>query len=79
MINIWNQPSDQGFFDQEGKLGGAFELMIDYNLGKNFSASLTAGYKTEGWMIGNPYIDQKFRLNAGIKYFLKNEVKSKAG
>ena len=72
MISLWNQPANQGFIDQEGKLGGAIELMADYHLGKNFSASLTAGYKTEGWMIGNPYIDQKVRLNAGIKYFLKN-------
>jgi hypothetical protein len=46
--------------------------MADYHLGKNFSASLTAGYKTEGWMIGNPYIDQKVRLSTGIKYFLKD-------
>jgi hypothetical protein len=72
MINIWNQPSNQGFFDQSGKVGGAIELMIDYSLGKNFSASVTTGYKTKGWMIGNPYIDQKLRLSAGIKYFLKD-------
>jgi hypothetical protein len=36
MINLWNQPVNQGFFDQAGKLGGAMELMAGYHFGKNF-------------------------------------------
>lgn len=72
MISLWNQPVNQGFFDHSGKLGGAIELTADYHFCKNFSASLTTGYKTKGWMIGNPYIDQKVRVNAGIKYYLKH-------
>ena len=39
MINLWNQPAIQGFFDQEGKLRGAIELIANYHLGKNFSAN----------------------------------------
>ncbi len=71
MLNFWMQPVDQGFFDQSGKPGGAIEVMSDYYLGKGFSVNITAGYKTEGWMIGNPYIDPKGKFRVGLKYFLK--------
>ena len=71
MLNFWMQPDDQGFFDQSGKPGGAIEVMSDYYIGKGFSVNITAGYKTEGWMIGNPYIDPKGKFRVGLKYFLK--------
>ena len=51
---MWLQPVNQGFYDQSGKLGGAIEMVADYNIGRGFSANITGGYKTEGWMIGNP-------------------------
>jgi hypothetical protein len=72
-LNLWIQPDNQGFFDQSGKFGGAIEMMADYDIGKGFSVNATAAYKSEGWMIGNPYIDRKARFSLGIKYFLKKE------
>jgi hypothetical protein len=71
-LSLWSQPENQGFFDESGKFGGALEIMSDYHLGRSLSLNITAGYKTEGWMIGNPYIDQKPKLRAGIKYYLKD-------
>lgn len=70
-ISLWSQPANQGFFDQSGKIGGAIELMSDYYIGRGFLVNLAAGYKTAGWMIGNPYIDQKAGFRVGLKYFLK--------
>jgi len=70
-LSLWIQPVNQGFFDQSGKFGGAIEMMTDYNIGRGFLVNLAAGYKTMGWMIGNPYIDEKARFRVGIKYFLK--------
>ncbi len=69
-FSFWIQPENQGFFDESGKFGGALEIMSDYHLGRSLSLNITAGYKTEGWMIGNPYIGQKPKLRAGIKYFI---------
>lgn len=70
-LSLWVQPINQGFFDQSGKFGGAIELMSGYDIGRGFLVNLTAGYKTAGWMIGNPYLDQKANFRVGIKYFLK--------
>jgi len=70
-LSIWSQPVHQGFFDQSGKFGGAIEMISDYDIGRGFSVNLAAGYKTVGWMIGNPYIDQKAGFRAGIKYLLR--------
>ena len=69
-IHVWSQPKNQGFFDQSGVLGGAIEVLTNYNLGKGFSASLSVGYKTAGWMIGNPYLDEKGNFRIGIRYDL---------
>ena len=70
-LSLWIQPENQGFFDQSGKLGGAIEIKSDFDIGKGFQVNITAGYKTTGWMIGNPYIDQKAKFRAGFKYLLK--------
>lgn len=69
-LSMWLQPVNQGFYDQSGKLGGAIEMMTAYNFGRGFSANITGGYKTEGWMIGNPYLDQKAKIRVGVKYSL---------
>ncbi len=70
-LSLWSQPVHQGFFDQSGRFGGAIEMISDYDIGRGLSVNLTAGYKTVGWMIGNPYIDQKAGFRVGIKYFLR--------
>jgi len=71
-VNLWVQPLNQGFFYQSGKAGGALELRSDLYLGGGLSVNLTAGYKTAGWMIGNPYLDQKANLRVGVSYDLRD-------
>ncbi len=67
-ISCWTQPAKQGFYDTSGKLGGNLELQANYELGKSFTANLAAGYKTEGWVLGNPYLDEKTNFRIGINY-----------
>ncbi len=69
-VNLWQQPSEQSFYDLEGKFGGAIELQSSYHFAKGFSANIVAGYKSAGWMIGTPYLDQRFSLRLGINYYL---------
>ena len=71
-FSFWVQPLNQGFFDQSGKVGGAIEMISDLDIGGGFSVNLTAGYKTAGWMLGNPYIDSKANLRVGVRYFLRD-------
>jgi hypothetical protein len=47
-------------------------MQANYELGKGFSANLAAGYKTAGWTIGNPYLDEKANLRIGINYNITN-------
>lgn len=71
-VYLWVQPQDQGFFDQSGKAGGALEIISDLNIGRSLSVNLAAGYKTAGWMIGNPYLDPKASLRVGLSYNLRD-------
>jgi hypothetical protein len=34
------------------------------------SVEISAGYKTAGWMIGNPYLDHKASVRLGVRYVL---------
>jgi len=67
---VWSQPENQRFYDEQGKLGGALELGAKYAVGKGFSAAVNASYKSAGWMIGNPYLEDKFNFRIGIRYDL---------
>ncbi len=72
-LNFWSQPENQGFFDDKGAFGGALELQARYALGMGFSTTLSALYKSEGWMIGNPYLEDKFSFRVGVRYDLVQE------
>lgn len=69
-VQLWSQPENQNFYDHAGTIGGAFEVMASYPFGKGFSSSITAGYKTEGWIIGNPYIEERANFRVGVRYDL---------
>jgi hypothetical protein len=69
-LNLWSQPENQGFYDNRGKFGGALELQAGYALGKGFSTVLSTQYKSSGWMIGNPYLDDNFSFRVGVRYDL---------
>ncbi len=69
-VLVWSQPEDQSFFDTKGQLGGNVEVQADYHLDNHFSFSLALGFKTDGWLIANPYLKETFSLRAGIGYNL---------
>ncbi|MBN2175682.1 MAG: hypothetical protein JW731_16250 [Bacteroidales bacterium] len=69
-ISIWSQPKNQGFFDSSAELGGSLEVQAEYKLMNNFSTWILAGYKTEGWMIGNPYLEKKGYARVGFAFNL---------
>jgi hypothetical protein len=69
-VSLWTQPENQSFYDDKGEFGGALELQAGYELGKGFSAELSALYKSSGWMMGNPYLDDKFSFRVGVRYDL---------
>ncbi len=68
--SVWMQPSNQDFNDPDGKWGGAVEVNGSYTFARGISAEISAGYKTAGWMIGNPYLDQKSNVRLAVRYIL---------
>jgi len=69
-LSLWSQPENQGFYDLKGKLGGSLEVQAGYRIGKGFFTEVSAQYKTAGWMIGNPYLEDKFGFRIGVRYDL---------
>jgi hypothetical protein len=69
-LSLWSQPENQGFFDDKGAFGGALELQARYALGTGFSTTVSAQYKSGGWMIGNPFLEDKFSFRVGVRYDL---------
>lgn len=65
-VNVWNQPANQSFWDTSGKLGGYFEIALDYDITHNITANITGGYKSEGWMMGVPYLNAQGNWRAGV-------------
>ena len=68
--SVWMQPSNQDFDDLDGKWGGAVEATGSYTFAHGISVEISAGYKTAGWMIGNPYLDHKASVRLGVRYVL---------
>jgi len=69
-LSVWNQPEHQSYFDQAGKWGGNLTVTGHYDLGGGFSTQFTIGYKTDGWIIGNPFLTAKTNLRIGLSYTL---------
>lgn len=69
-LHLWSQPENQSFYDNNGNFGGALDLQAKYAIGKGFSTMITASYKSEGWLIGNPYLEDKFNFRIGLRYDL---------
>jgi hypothetical protein len=72
-IHYWKQPITQVFYDTKAKRGGAIELGSSYSLNQKFRCRIMLTGKTEGWMIGNPYLKSNLSASFGIDYFLKDE------
>lgn len=68
LLHTWVQPENQSFYDTQGQLGGALEFNADYKITNRISANITLIGKTEGWMIGSPYINENVSGRFGLNY-----------
>lgn len=65
VLNYWNQP--RSFNGSEKINGGSFQIKTDYVFNNNLSAYVGVTGKTEGWMMGNPYLKENISVEAGLK------------
>lgn len=68
-ISAWEQPLS--FSDTKSVTGGSIDFTANYQVFKNLQAYTTLSYKSEGWMIGNPYLKKNESIQLGIIYSLK--------
>ena len=69
-LHGWVQPESQDFYATKGETGGAVDLTFGYVLAGNFKPGLSVGYKSAGWLAGNPYLDQQINFAIGLHYNL---------
>lgn len=71
-LHIWDQPKT--FFDHENIIGGSFEIKTSYLLSGNFSGFISLNGKSQGWMLGNPYLESNISLQLGLSYNLFDKL-----
>lgn len=67
-LNVWEQPST--FYGNNKLVGGSLGLKINYYLSSGFSAYVSGVGKTDGWMLGNPYLKSNVSAQIGLNYNL---------
>jgi hypothetical protein len=60
------QPRDQGFFTSEMSFAGLLGTTLALQVGKNFYPYLAVEGKTEGWMRGNEFLEEKISVELGL-------------
>jgi len=66
--NYWNQSRD--FLSAEKINGGSVDLNVNYALTKRLGVYTRVQAKTDGWIIGNPYLESNFSIQAGLNFNL---------
>jgi len=67
-INVWNQPGS--FLENSKSLGGNMVLKTRYAFSNSFNGYIQLNGKTDGWVLGNPYLRSNFSVQAGFGYNL---------
>jgi hypothetical protein len=67
-LHVWNQP--RSFYEAGHRNGGALELTGNYLTSNQFSTFVSLIGKTEGWLIGDPYLNRNLSVQAGVAYVL---------
>jgi hypothetical protein len=65
-LNMWNQP--ESFFDNKMIFGGLVNVNTKYYFRKNFAGFVSFVGKTQGWAIGNPYLENNISVQLGLNY-----------
>ncbi len=64
--SVWSQP--KSYLDQQQHLGGAAQLTTFVSITGDIQAYTRVSAKTNGWIAGNPYLDNNAAVQAGIKW-----------
>lgn len=67
----WSQPAEQSFFATKGKPGGLFSVQLRTGSGRVWQPYIEAEAKTAGWVAGNPFLDAKTSVRAGVMVFVR--------
>lgn len=70
-FSIWAQPKDQSFSTEAVEHGGALMLKIIYPVTDFFELFSECDIKTEGWVPGNVYLEDAFRVSGGVSLTIK--------
>ncbi len=69
-LMMWRQPEGLSFSTSEGKLGGLLGLGMRANLGL-FSPYLEVEGKTEGWVMGNVFLEENLSVRGGVRLAIR--------
>ncbi len=70
-LAVWAQPEDQLFDARKASLGMLLEIKPCYALTKQLRLTTEFSFKTRGWVFGNPYLDSKWTVRAGLGWRAK--------
>jgi hypothetical protein len=66
---LWTQPENQSFFAEKGNLGGALWFQASIQQGR-WRPYLEIDAKSQGWILGNVYLDPNLSIRMGVKYLI---------
>ena len=67
----WSQPAEQSFFATKGKAGGLLSVQLRAGSGRVWQPYLEAETKTAGWVAGNPFLEARTSVRAGVMAFVR--------
>jgi hypothetical protein len=63
---VWSQPENQAFQTANGAIGGLIAAKIHYKIGKSIYPYVNIGYKTQGWVAGDVFLDKNLDFKTGL-------------
>ncbi len=65
-LNLWDQPTH--YFSTGSRAGGSAQVTLSYPMSSKWLVYIQTGWKSAGWLEGNPYLDQKMNALVGLKF-----------
>ncbi|MEO1253665.1 MAG: hypothetical protein AAFY41_02090 [Bacteroidota bacterium] len=66
-LMLWNQPKNQLFRTNKNSFGGLASMDVRYKMKNNWHPYMNFEAKTNGWVAGNPYLDDRFSVRIGLQ------------
>jgi hypothetical protein len=66
-IVAWQQPKDQVFRTTDGETGGLLAINLAQKFSEQWSLTYELAGKTEGWVMGTPYLDRTLEIRFGTR------------